>query len=197
MSDAFLFFSIKMLQAFWLEKPLVYTGTQLRSGWIQSQTGIAGDVIVAFIGEANVPIEHMVDLEDVAANAPIYSKEMLHFIIEIFDRDLEKMVLRQHLLVAMLLEELKKYSSCQNVERKGNDLYDGIYKLSVSVATSSPLSCLIHTGVNISSESTQIPTKGLKDYDIAPKPFVNQIMQRFVLELRGIKHAQTKVRPVG
>lgn len=180
----------------WLSKKIIYDGTQLRSRWIQETTGLAGNAIVAFCGGADVSIEHMVDLEDVAANAPIFSEAMLHFLVEISGTDLEKMVLRQRLLVAIILEELKKFPQCQNIVREGDDLYDGDAKLSVSIATSSPVSCLIHTGINISNKNTPVKTKGLGDYDIQPQTLAESVMQRFAEELKEILHATTKVRPV-
>ena len=180
----------------WLDPTLLYDGTQLRSGWIQASTGLKGNAIVAFQGGANVPIENMVDLEDVARNAPIFSEAMLHFIVEIFESDLEKMVLRQRLLVAIIEEALKKFPQCQNIVRSGDDLYDGDAKLSISIATSSPISCLIHTGVNISSRNTPVLTKGLDDYNLSPKSLAETILQNFTDEFADIQHATTKVRSV-
>lgn len=180
----------------WLSQKILYDGTQLRSGWVRENTGLSGDAVAAFCGGADVSVEHMVDLEDVAANAPIFSEAMLHFIIEIHDADLEKMVLRQRLLVALLLEELKKFAVCQGIVRSGDDLYDGDAKLSVSIATTSPISCLIHTGLNISSKNTPVKTKGLGDYNINPQTLAESVMQRFTEELEEIIHATTKVRPV-
>lgn len=184
------------MQTEWLKNPIQYNGLQLSSGWIKEKSGLAGDCVVAFCGGADVPVEHMVDLEDVARNAPIFSEAMLHFIVEIFDRDLERMVLRQRLLIAILLEELKKFPACARLERRGNDLYDDDAKLSVSVATTSPVSCLIHTGLNISSHNTPVKTRGLNDYDIDPKKLALAVMARFAEELKGVKHATGKVRPV-
>lgn len=184
------------MRSYWLNKPQTYDGTQLRSRWVQEMTNMEGDAIVAFQGGTNVPIENMVDLEDVARGAPIFSEEMLHFIVEIFDKDLEKMVLRQRLLVAIIKEELKKYPLSQNIRREGDDLYDRGAKLSVSIATHSPSSCLIHTGLNISNKNTPVLTKGLKDYDIDPKNLAQTVMKNFCLELEGIRHAKTKVRSV-
>lgn len=184
------------MQKEWLNRPIDYTGTQLRSIWIQETSGLAGDAVVSFIGKADVPIEHMVDLEDVADDKPIYSEQMLHFIVEHFDRDLEKMVLRQRLLIAILKDTLGVFPQCGEVRRIGNDLYDGPAKLSVSVATSSPVSCLIHTGINISSKNTPVLTKGLEDYDIDPKTLALTVMQNYADEMAGVRHACAKVRPV-
>lgn len=184
------------MQLQWLERSILYDGTQLHSGWIEKTASLSGNAMVAFCGKADVPIENMVDLEDVARNAPIYSEAMLHFIVEIFGRDLEKMVLRQRLLMAIIEEELKKYPQCQKFIRNGDDLYDGAAKLSVSIATHSRRSCFIHTGLNISSQNTPVPTKGLNDYDIDPKSLALKIMNQFAQELASIHHATTKVRAV-
>lgn len=188
--------SSKKFSTAFLDKTILYDGTALRSEWIRRQTGVKGEAMVAFCGGADVPVENMVDLEDVAANAPIFSEAMLHFLIEIADRDLEKMVLRQRLLMAIIEEELRKHPACANITRRGDDLFDGDAKLSVSIATLSPVSALIHTGLNIDSRNTPVLTKGLADYDIAPKPLALAVMERFAEELTGIAHATTKVRPV-
>ena len=178
------------------ETLLTYDGTQLNSRWIEQTFHLTGDAIMAFCGKADVPIEHMVDLEDVAANAPIYSEAMLHFIIEHFDRDLEKMVWRQRLFVSILKEELKNYPVCQKIRREGDDLFDGNAKLSVSIATASPVSCLIHTGINIVSRNTPVTTKGLADYDLDPKTLAKAVLKRYQQEVAEIDHARNKVRPV-
>ncbi len=180
----------------WLSATTTYDGTQLKSEWIQEVSALKGDAIVGFIGPADVPIEHMVDLEDVARNAPIFSESMLHFICEIFDKDLEKMVLRQRMLIAILHETLLQFPQCFKIIRDGDDLYDGDCKLSVSIATSSPISCLIHTGINISRKNTPVLTKGLQDYKMEPKKLGEEVMKRFTKELAEIKQATMKVRPV-
>ena len=185
-----------VLKTSWLSATTTYDGTQLKSKWVQEVSGLSGDAMVGFVGPADVPIEHMVDLEDVALNAPIFSESMLHFICEIFDRDLEKMVLRQRMFIAILNETLLKYPQCSKIIRNGDDLYEGDAKLSVSIATSSPVSCLIHTGINISSKNTPVLTKGLEDYGIHPKELGPKAMKQFAKELAEIRHATTKVRPV-
>lgn len=179
-----------------LEESLLYDGTQLRSGWVARKTGKRGDGMVLFAGPADVPIANMVDLEDVARNAPIYSEAMLHFIAEFADSDLEKTVCRQRLLMAALESLLKEYTQCSGVQREGDDLYDGPAKLSVSIATRSPVSGLIHAGINIVSKNTPLPTKGLNDYGIPPIPFGKKAAQTFVREMKGVTHAAGKVRPV-
>lgn len=179
-----------------LKQNLKYDGTQLRSGWIKAVSGLNPDSVLAFIGAADVPIENMVDLEDVAANAPIFSESMLHFIVEMRDRDLEKMVLRQRLLIAIIKERLEDFEHFPRLIRSGDDLYDGGKKLTVSIATTSPVSALIHVGINISSKNTPVPTRGIEDYKVEPRSLAEFVLQRFIQELCEIKHATQKVRPV-
>lgn len=179
-----------------LKEKILYDGTQLCSGWIEKKTGLQGDFALVFRGKADVPIENMVDLEDVAANAPIYSEEMLHFIVEMADPDLEKAVMHQRLLIAIIKESLKAHPQCSFLVRKGDDIYDGDAKLTVSIATRSTKSSLIHIGINIFSHNTPLLTKGLADYDIEPLWLAEKVCSCFTAELAGIRHACTKVRSV-
>jgi len=141
-------------------------------------------------------LTEMVDLEDVRENAPIFSHSMLHFIVEHFDRDLEKTILRQRLLVAIIKDVLmEKYGA--RLVRNGDDLYDGDKKLSVSIATLTPVSAMIHTGLNIVSKDTPVKTVGLKDLGIKDEeiePLGNQICSRYSVEIEEINLARCKVR---
>ncbi|PKL77657.1 MAG: DUF366 domain-containing protein, partial [Candidatus Melainabacteria bacterium HGW-Melainabacteria-1] len=146
-----------------IETPLAYTGSELRSHWIYATLGLQGDAAVAFAGPCEVRLGEMVDLADVQANAPISSEHMLSLIIEHFQADLRSMILRQRLLTAQAKDLLERHG-VSGLRRTGDDLYDGGHKLSVSIATVSPVSGLIHFGINISSLNTPVATKGLEDY---------------------------------
>ncbi len=180
-----------------IEGEITYDGTQLRSHWIFERTGTVGNAIAAFTGPADVPLKNMVDLVDVAAKERIYSTSMLHFIVEAFDADLSSMILKQRLLSAIAAEKLKaQHEACRHVVRKGDDLYDGEKKLSVSIATASPVSCLIHFAINIKSDRTPVPTVGLSDYGIDPVEFAGSLMSAFAGEIETVGTARSKVRPV-
>lgn len=185
-----------VLKSSFIETQITYDGTQLRSHWILDTTKIQGDAVASFIGPADVKIDQMVDLEDVLQNKPIYSEKMLHFLVEHFHHDLEKMVLCQRLLISQIQQELNNHLKERQVIRKGDDLFLGGDKLTVSIATASPVSCLIHTGINISSRNTPVPTKGLEDFDISPSPFAQVVMGRYVEEMEGVGRARCKVRGV-
>lgn len=182
------------MQSRFITEEITYTGKQLRSHWIYEQTGILDDAIVAFRGPARVEIEDLLDLSDKEKGAYIYSEDMLHFIVEYFDCDLEKAILRQRLLVSILKDELRRTRI--PIEQRGNDLYDEEKKLSVSIATISTVSSLIHVGINISSSGTPIVTKGLRDYEIDPDSFGRVVLKRFCQEMEWIRLARCKVRGV-
>lgn len=184
-----------MLHTQWISEQIPYTGAELRSHFIYDQFNLLGDAIIAFAGPCEVKLGCMVDLEDVKAKSPIYSENMLHFIVEHFQLSLTEMVLRQRILVALLFEECLRWS-VKNLRRQGDDLYEGPAKLSVSIATVSPISGLIHTGINISSLHTPVLTRGLEDYKIATPDFARAILQAYKTEMESVRQAVCKVRGV-
>lgn len=177
----------------WLSQPIHYDGAQLRSHWIYDQTGLVGDAIVAFIGGARVDAAHMVDLEDRQQQAWIFSEQMLHVLVEHFHFDLTQTITLQHVFVALTADAVRAHAPGSCVRRSGNDLFDGDAKLSVSIATASPVSTLIHFGINILSANTPVTTKGLADYPIDPHAFAVQLMQTYAKEVAHIHHARAKV----
>lgn len=179
-----------------LENDRLYDGTQLASHWIFKSTGLLGDASVAFCGGCDVPIEKMVDLVDVRDNKSIFSRRMLHILAEFFNADLTQTILYQRLLVALAQQEII-FRTKAAVVRGGNDLYEDGAKLSVSVATASPVSTLIHFGLNILSQGTPVRTKGLEDYGIDPFSFAKALLESFRDEIRTVSEARAKVRPVG
>ena len=137
----------------------------------------------------------MVDIEDVINNEPIYSKKMVNFIIEQFNCSLEQMVWTQRLFISIIKEVLEEYNI--QVKRDGDDLFYENRKLSVSIATKSITSCLIHTGLNIIKEGAPIKASDLSEMGIKDiKEFAIKIMDKFKEEAQSIKMATYKVRGV-
>lgn len=180
-----------MISAF-LPKKIKYTGKQLTSLWAYRNFGLLGDSIVSFVGPCNIPFNLMADVEDVRGRHKIYSSQMLHFITEHFDCDLEKVVLRQRILASIVKETLEEQIK-RRLKRTGDDLYDSGRKLSISVATASPVSTMIHFAVNIETKRTPVKTAGLNDYKVAPKQFALKVMQAYTEEMQGVKQARCKV----
>lgn len=179
-----------------IDKEIKYIGSQLVPHWIYKNFKLQGDAIVAFIGECEVALTEMVDIEDVINNEPIYSKSMLSFITEQFNVNLVEGVFRQRLLICIIKELLEERGVF--VVRNGDDLMIDGRKLSVSIATKSTTSILIHTGLNILSEGAPVKASGLTSElgitDI--KEFALEIMKRYSEELEDINLASTKVRGV-
>lgn len=180
--------------ASFIPEQIKYDGHQIESLWAYKTFRIQGDSIVAFIGKCDIPFEKMVDQEDRLAKSKIYSPMMLHFIVEHFDTDLNRAILRQRLLAVIVKDVLESVYKVRGLKRKGDDLYEGKYKLSISIATASPVSTKIHFGINIKSKGTPVLTKGLSDYGIkAIKSFAIEVMNRYGVEIAGIAKARTKV----
>lgn len=185
-----------MMKTKFINEEIKYIGSQLAPHWIYKNFHIQGDAIVAFIGECKVDLTEMVDIEDVINNEPIYSKLMLSFISEQFGIGLVEGVLRQRLLITIIKELLEENGVF--VVRNGDDLMIDNRKLSVSIATKSITSVLIHTGLNIISEGAPVKASGLtSELGIENiEEFAQKVMQRYSEELEDIVLASSKVRGV-
>lgn len=171
-----------------------YTGMELRPHWIYETTDLLGHSLVAFLGPCDVALDHMVDLEDVKKKAPIFSPEMVHFLGEFFIDSLDQGILMQHLLVATIYGSLWEYG-VTDLSRRGNDIFYQGRKLSVSIATKSHVSVLIHLGINVKTEGTPIPTSGLDEMKIEPKTFAKACLETFSKDYQIWRSARFKVTP--
>ncbi len=184
------------MKTLFVNEEIKYEGWQLSPHWIYKNFKLQGDAIVAFTGECEVRLTEMVDIEDVINNEPIYSKSMLSFITEQFNADLIEGVFRQRLLICIIKEALEKRGF--KIERSGDDLFFEGKKLTVSIATKSMTSILIHTGINIDSTDAPVKASGLtselKINDI--KALASEILDKYSEEINDIIMASTKVRGV-
>jgi len=175
-----------------IDHELAYDGTQLAPHWIYRNYDLMGDAVVAFIGPATVTTDHMVDLQDVKANAPIYSPKMLHFIGEWFHDSLDIAVLTQNLFIREVYERLL-HRGIGELSRRGNDIYYQARKLSVSIATKSSVSVLMHTGLNIDTDGTPVPTAGLTELGLKPFIFAQEVLDSFARDHELWRQARVKV----
>lgn len=184
-----------MIKTMLLKDEVNYDGTQLKPHWIYRNYGLLGDAVVAFVGEAHVTLDKMVDITDVREKEHIYSPRMLNFIVEHFNTNLEMAIYKQLILIVSIKDELETYEIA--VQRVGDDLYIDRGKLSVSIATSSVVSTLIHVGLNIETEGTPLKTAGLKQLGISDlSAFAENVMLRYKRELERIYEARCKVRGI-
>ncbi len=173
-----------------------YTGHQLRSHWIYETFGVQGDAIVAFRGPCRVELSEMVDRADVLAGEDIRAAEMLHLIAEHFDRDLTRAVLRQRLLMCMIAEKLQGAPEMPIPRREGDDLFVGDRKLTVSIATVSPVSTLIHVGINVDASGAPVEAVGLEEWNIDVDTLAEELLDAYTAEVADIYLATCKVRGV-
>ncbi len=196
------------MQSKWVNESFTYDGYQLRSSFGYSQYGILGDSLISWRGSCDVQRDHIVDIEDLLNKSEIHSQEMVHFIIEMFNQPLSTAVAYQRLFVTLTKDVICQFLSeiphnnipshltkfYDKLKRKGDDLYFEDKKINVSVATTSPISSLIHVGVNVISKGTPVPTMGLNDFNIDPYEFSKKIMDCFVEEYNSMKKAMCKVK---
>lgn len=182
------------MQTKFIDNKMDYDGSQLKPLYAYVNHKLAGDSIVAFEGACNVSLEHMVDMEDLVVKAEIKSDHMLHFIVEIFPANILAAVVLQRLLVAITQNIILK--SGHNLQRSGDDLYWNEKKLSVSIASCSSVSNMIHFGLNVENKGTPVPTCCLKDFGLDAKAFALLVMSEFSAEYSSIVEATQKVKPL-
>lgn len=183
-----------MLTTKFIDEETAYT--ELYSHYAYRSFGIRGDSIAVFVGPCKVNCDKLVDLEDRMANTYIEAAAMLHFIVEHFGVSLRDIITRQRLLIMLAVEIIKRRSPQTEIIRKGDDLYVGSGKLSVSIATVSPVSGLIHLGMNIDGDGAPVEIAELPAIGIKPDMFAPALMKAYARELDEISAAMSKVVPV-
>ena len=191
-----------MIQTLFSEKERSYLGPELRPHFILSEFGVRGSAVVAFQGPCRVETDHLVDWEDRLEGDRIESLLMVHFLGEFFGITLREGVLLQRLLMAQMAERLGLHlrtqadESRRQVVRSGNDLYWAERKLSVSIVTASPVSVLLHAGVNVDPTGAPVAAVGLNELGVDASDFARGILESFSREMTGVDWACAKVRPV-
>ncbi len=180
------------MKSLFVDKRLEYDGSQLSSHFAYRNFNIAGDSVVAFIGSVRVRLEKMVDIEDVIENKPISSDLMLNFIIEVFGFELKGLVALQRLFICIVKEIFDENYGIKLI-RNGDDLFFDNRKLSISIATLSPISGLIHIALNIKKSGCPIPVSCLEEFNIEVEEFANKVMDKFVHEFEDIVFSSVKV----
>jgi hypothetical protein len=177
-----------------------YDGSQLKPLRNYLKYQILGDSIVAWVGPCDVKPEHMIDGEDLLAGAEIRGESMLHFIMELFDSTLFAGVAIQRLMAGTVRDVLQATSNQAAVvdvlRRDGDDIYSGDKKFSISIATQSPTSTLIHFAVNAVNRGTPVPTISLQEFGLDAKTFAHEVMRRMCGEIESIRDATKKVKSV-
>jgi hypothetical protein len=182
------------LTALLLKGEHLYDGSPLASHWAYRNHSIQGDSLIGFTGACHVDIHALADLEDAKAGAFIRSARMLHFVLELFGPSLEEAVARQWLMAATVADELNIRLKKPAVLRRGNDLFVGRQKLSVSIAAPTGASVKVHFGMNIDARTAPVAAIGLNDLKLPVLPVAKRLLERFTQDHYAMRKARTKVR---
>jgi hypothetical protein len=210
------------VKSLFIDREFAYDGSQLRSLFAYLGHGVQGTSIVSWIGPCDISNEHMIDGEDLLAGETIAGSRMVHFIIERFETQLFGAVALQRLMAAIVLDLCRErvgarapssaHSSAGvtsaggsaaptaaspragEFRRDGDDIFWGDGKLSISIATVTPVSALIHFAVNVSNKGTPVKTAALEDLGFDAKEFAQEVMKRVAREVESIETATVKVR---
>lgn len=122
---------------------------------------------------------------------------MIHFILEIFETELWGAVSFQRLIAAIMAQSVRDLTGNQVLlSRQGDDLYWKDKKFSISIASRSAVSSMIHFAVNVSNQGTPVPTCSLEDFGLKPEIFARTLLPQIALEVSSILEATQKVRPL-
>ncbi|NPA47962.1 MAG: DUF366 family protein [Thermococci archaeon] len=178
------------------DRRMDYDGSAIRSHWAYRNFGILGNSLVVFRGRCDVKVGEMIDIEDLRASKEIRSDNMVHYIVEVFDlvNTLFASTL-QKLFIAKLCEVLGDYGV--KTTRKGDDIYVNGRKLSISIATVSPVSVKVHIGINVEAKGIPegVDAVGLRELGITDvEDFMERTGRTLVEEFEKVKKDSLKVR---
>jgi hypothetical protein len=173
-----------------------YDGSQLRPLFSYENFGLKGNAMISWISATDVTLEHMVDYEDKIEREKICGDKMLHFMIEFFPANLSFGVMAQRLLASIIKDMIAAQTTGLKLIRKGDDIYIGAGKLSISIASVSAVSTLVHFAVNITNKGTPVKTASLEDLKIKPDVFAKEVLKAFSTEFEDVIWATQKVKPL-
>ncbi len=181
------------------QENITYDGKQLSAHFAYRRFGICGHSCVGFIGPCHVNTSELVDLEDALAHDFIQAKSMLHFITEIFINDLNLMIAYQRLMVTCLADELHTLLTDKTIRRDGDDIFIDDRKFTVSIASLSAVSSLIHLGINIDPTGApdHVTAIGTEELEISAPALATSVLNRFKHELSSLAKARAKVMSCG
>ncbi|MCM2352799.1 MAG: DUF366 family protein [Pseudobdellovibrio sp.] len=173
-----------------------YDGSQLRPLFSYEHFGLKGNAMLSWVAPTDVTLTHMVDYEDKIEESKICGDKMLHFMIEFFPANLSTGVMAQRLLASIIKDLVQAKAPKATLSRKGDDIYVGQGKLSISIASVSAVSTLIHFAVNITNKGTPVKTASLEDLKIKPDAFAKEVLKAFSSEFEDVMWATQKVKPL-
>lgn len=185
------------MKSLWLETKLDYDGTQLRPLYSYMNHRLDGPSVLGFRGACQVDFAHMIDGEDLREQSAIAGSDMVHLIVEFFHANLLSAVALQRLIASLAATTVEDLSGGKvRLRREGDDLYLDDAKFSISIATVSAVSQLVHFAVNVSQKGTPVKTCALEDWGLNPEVFGRTLIAKVAFEFDSMWAATEKVRPV-
>ena len=188
------------MQTSFISRKFSYDGSQLRPLYAYLEHKILGNSIISWVGPCDISFDNMKDGEDLLDESPIRGSLMLHFIVEIFQKDLFTGVLCQRLFASIVQQYLQSKASkvlkSDLLLRDGDDIFWGDKKLSISIASCSAVSTQIHFAMNISTKGTPVKTTSLEELKLDPKKVAEDLMDLWKKEFISIHAATQKVKPL-
>ena len=187
-------------------KKLTYDGTQLHPTFAYKLANGCANAVI-FRGPMKVKITEMIDAEDVIKNDPIWSDDAINIVAELPFTNVVGAVALQRMMIRVIHDNL---NGGIHLRVDGDDLISGNYgssdyrKYSVSIATQTAHSSLIHIGLNISA-GKKAPSFAGDIPNIASLPFVTDtdvmnfmcmIADELRKEINSIYSATLKVLPL-
>ena len=96
------------MHTLFIDEKIKYTGDQLAPLYNYLQHGVLGDSVVSWQGACDIPMEKMIDGEDIRDRSTIAGEDMLHFVLELFHWPLSSAVTLQRLMGEILIKEILK-----------------------------------------------------------------------------------------
>jgi hypothetical protein len=185
-------------------KTVTFDGSQLTPLWACANADIVGDAIISFRGPLDVPPERMPDVENRGRGKSLVAQDMVHFVVEYFGCDLECSMLIRRLLVSVAADALRDETlEDVDIEREYDDIYaympdeEDRRRLSVSSATVSRVSGLVHLGMNTTVSGGPTGAAGLDEMGIEDMDaFAIEVLRRFIDEVKELKASAGKTMPV-
>jgi uncharacterized protein len=178
-----------------LPEPLPMTIEAMKPHWALLRFDLWGNSMVIFKGQMKIDQKDMIDLKEFKRGALFPKGEMLHFVIEHFDDDTEKGVLRQNILVNIAEEKLSHRLSGRRIIRWGDDLYDEDRRITLTAVSKTPVSVKIHFGLCIETDSEAGYT-GLKEYDLDVHELAEVVGNQYRADMKRLAEKCWRLRPV-
>ncbi|RKZ33730.1 hypothetical protein DRQ33_03645 [bacterium] len=168
----------------------------MRPHWALKEFDLWGDSMVIFRGPMNVTPQECIDLKEYKRGTVFPKGDLLHFVIEHFNDNLETGILRQNILVSIAEEKLvHRIGSAQKVLRWGDDLYDEDKRLTLTAVAPTLVSVKIHFGICIDS-FPESGFAGIDEYSLDPIELGEVIGNQYRADIRRLREKCWRMRPI-